>query len=107
MKVIKKIVVPRVSTHWEILGAYLITSDEESDRKYTGDSKYCCTTVLEEWISSSRGVNPKTYTKLLEVISEIPEVAAFAKIIKQCLENEGIYIGMYIVANKIYMDNME
>ena len=96
MKMIKKIIVPRVSIHWEILQAYLfhgITIDETSSKKYEGDSRHCCTALLEEWILSNKGA-PKTYTVLLEVICEIPEVASFAQIIKECLEKEGVFVGM-------------
>ena len=95
MKVIKKIIVPRISTYWEILQAYLmldITTDE-SAKKYNGDSKQCCTALLEDWITSSEG-DPKTYAKLLEILNEIPEVTGYTKIIKECLEKEGVFIGM-------------
>ena len=96
MNMIKKIIIPRISTYWEILQAYLIldiTTADEPDTKYDGDSKQCCTALLEDWISSSKGV-PKTYAKLLEVLNSIPEVTGFTKIIKECLEKEGVFIGM-------------
>ena len=98
MNVIKKIIIPRISTYWEILQAYLmldITSDDESAKKYNGDSKQCCTALLEDWIISSEGFgDPKTYAKLLDILNEIPEVTGYTKIIKECLEKEGVFIGM-------------
>ena len=95
MIVIKKIIIPRISTYWEILQAYLMfdVTTDTLDTKYNGDSKQCCTALLEDWICSSSGV-PKTYAKLLEVLNEIPEVTGFTKIIKECLEKEGVFIGM-------------
>ena len=98
MKIIKKIIVPRISTYWEILKAYImpdITADDEPDKAYTGDPKQCCTALLEDWICSSKGNSRKTYAKLLEILNDIPEVTGFTKIIKQTLENEGILIGKY------------
>ena len=100
MKIIKKIIVPRISTYWEILKAYImpdITADDEPDKTYTGDPKQCCTALLEDWICSSKGHYPKTYAKLLEILNNIPEVTGFTKIIQQSLENEGILIGMYVL----------
>ena len=99
MKMIKKIFVPRISTYWEILQAYLmsdITADDESDKTYTGDPKQCCTALLEDWICSSKGDIPKTYAKLLEILNDIPELTGFTKIIQQSLEKEGILIGTYV-----------
>ena len=94
MNIIKKVIIPRISTYWEILQTYL-SLDDETNRKYSGDSKQCCTALLEHWISSSQGEAPKTYTKLLEVLNEIPELTGFTEIIKQCLEKEGVFIGQY------------
>ena len=91
MIIIKRVIVPRISIHWEILQAYLNLGDET----YNGNSKQCCTALLEDWIYSSKGEAPKTYTKLLEILNKIPELTGFTKIIEQCLENEGVFIGMY------------
>ena len=98
---IKKIVVPRISTYWEILQAYLIIDIEELDKTYAGDPKQCCTALLEDWICSSKGDIPKTYARLLETLNEIPELTGFTKIIQQSLEKEGILIGMcnYVYGN--------
>ena len=99
MRIIKKIIVPRISTCWEILRAYLImdiTAGDEPDKIYTGDPKQCCIAVLEDWICSSKGSFPKTYAKLLEILNDIPELTGFTTIIQQSLEKEGILIGMYV-----------
>ena len=98
MKMIKKIFIPRISTYWEMLQAYLmsdITDDDEPDKLYIGDPKQCCTALLEDWICSSKQDVPKTCAKLLEILNEIPELTGFTKITQQSLENEGIFIGTY------------
>ena len=53
----------------------------------------CCTALLEDWITTDNGVKPKTWEKLIEVLSEISSLAMVAKEIKQCLYQEGVLGG--------------
>ena len=100
MKLLHKLVIPKISAHWEIILAYLqydISFKQELDKKHSRDPRSCCTNLLEDWVSSDRGIGPRTYTTLLEVLYSIPEVADFAQDIKNGLLANGVTIGMYLL----------
>ena len=93
MKLMHKIVIPKVSPYWEKLHAYLeydIITKKEIETKYKGDPQQCCTALLEDWIMSDRRVGPKTYTKLLEVLDEMIEIGSITEQIKNCLVQEKV-----------------
>ena len=50
------------------------------------DQKKCCIDMIENWITSDRGVNPNTWPVLLQAIASIsPELATVANDIKEAL----------------------
>ena len=81
-----KIVIPKIQSEWEYV-AYSMRYDVatvETFKKDYHDSTACCTELLKDWLSSSRGVTPKTWSKLLERIKDIESLkAASEKIEKQ------------------------
>ena len=99
MRLLYKLVIPKISAHWDVVLAnleYELAFKQELDRKYRGNPRECCTALLEDWISSNRGVIPKTFTKLLEVLCTINEIAPFMRDMIEALKKEGIVIGNYI-----------
>ena len=62
-------------------------------RTNRGLPRDCCTELLEDWITTDNGVKPKTWEKLIEVLSEISSLAMVTKEIKQCLHQEGVLEG--------------
>ena len=100
MRLLYKIVIPKISAHWDVVLAsleYDLAFKQELDRKYRGNSRECCTALLEDWISSNRGISPKTFTKLLEVLCKINDVAPFMMDIINGLKTEGIAISKYTI----------
>ena len=98
MRLLYKIVIPKVSAHWDVVLAnleYDLAFKQELDRKYRGNPRECCTALLEDWISSNRGISPKTFTKLLEVLCTINEIAPFMRDIIDGLKTEGIAISKH------------
>ena len=96
MRLLYKIVIPKISAHWDVVLAnleYDLAFKQELDRKYRGNPRECCTALLEDWISSNRGISPKTFTKLLEVLCTINDIAPFMRDIVDSLKREGIAIG--------------
>ena len=96
MRLLYKIVIPKISAHWDVVLAnleYDLAFKQELDRKYRGNPRECCTALLEDWISSNRGISPKTFTKLLEVLCTINDIAPFMRNITDGLKREGIAIG--------------
>ena len=49
----------------------------------------CCKALLEDWLSSDRGVKPKTWKNLLKAIGEVEELQPLLDEIKQGLQSEG------------------
>ena len=99
MRLLYKLIIPKISAHWDVVLAnlqYELAFKQELDRKYRGNPRECCTALLEDWISSNRGVIPKTFTKLLEVLCTINEIAPFMRDMIEALKKEGIVIGNYI-----------
>ena len=104
MRLLYKIVIPKISAHWDVVLAnleYDLAFKQELDRKYRGNPRECCTALLEDWISSNRGISPKTFTKLLEVLCTINDIAPFMRDIIDGLKKEGIATGKHTNTNTI------
>ena len=50
----------------------------------------CCKALLEDWLSSDRGVKPKTWKNLLGAIGEVEELEPVLDEIKKGLKSEGV-----------------
>ena len=96
VKLLHKHVIPRISAEWQTVAAYLeysIAVKNIISRTNKGLPKDCCIELLEDWITTDNGVKPKTWEKLIEVLSEISSLAMVTKEIKQCLYQEGVIGG--------------
>ena len=96
MVLVNKYVIPRISTEWEQVCEHLQYSTAIKNmisRTNKGLPSDCCIALLEDWISTDNGVKPKTWEKLIEVLSQISSLAMVTKQIKQCLSHEGILGG--------------
>lgn len=94
-KLIEGIVLPRVSAHWDTIAAFLeypIPKTKEINVHCRGDPRQCCKMLLEDWFTTSNGVAPKTWEKLVEVLSEISDIAASTVQIKKSLREKGMII---------------
>ena len=95
-KLMHRHVIPRISADWQTIAAYLeysIAMKNIINKANRGLPRDCCTQLLEDWISTDNGVKPKTWEKLIEVLSEISSLAMVTKQIKQCLYQEGVLGG--------------
>ena len=96
MELVGKYVVPRISKEWESLCEHLEYSAALKNiisRTNRGIPRDCCKALLEDWVTTDNGVKPKTWEKLIEVLSEISSLAMVTKQIKQCLYQEGVLGG--------------
>ena len=86
---VNKIVVPLVMAHWEDVAYnslhYDIPTVEGIDAKRKSDPKKCCQELLIDWLSTDRGVGPKTWETLLKQLEEVPELIASVEKIKKQL----------------------
>ena len=88
-----EVVVPNVAAYWDTIAAYLeypIPKTKEIDRHHRGDPKECCRELLQDWFGSKTGVGPKTWNKLVGVLSEISDIAASTVKIRKLLQKEGV-----------------
>jgi len=88
MKLINDIIVPKVSAYWHVLLynlEYDIAFKKELEKKHKGDPRQCCTALFEDWITSSRGISPKNYDKLLKVLDCVPELVGATTEIRKLL----------------------
>ena len=96
MELVSKYIVPHVSEQWETLCEHLQYSTAVKNiisRTSEGSHDKCCTALLRDWVTSDNGMKPKTWEKLIEVLSEISSLAMVTKEIKQCLYQEGVIGG--------------
>ena len=100
MKLLHEHVIPRICAEWETVAAYLgysIPMKKMISRTNRGLPRECCTVLLEDWVTTDNGVKPKTWEKLIEVLSEISSLAMVTKQIKKCLQQEGVLEGTLMI----------
>ena len=51
----------------------------------------CCVELLEDWLSSNRGVSPKSWTRLIGALKEIKSLTATTEKIIEDLEKAGMF----------------
>ena len=90
-----KIVIPKIQADWEEV-AYSMGYDVAAVKTFKvdcHDGKKCCRKLFEDWLDSSHGTTPKTWSKLLERIKEVDSLHTASdniekqltlKFIKQC-----------------------
>jgi len=84
---LNKIVVPHIEAYWDDVAYALhfgIPYVEGVKVKFS-DPKKCCQELLKDWLSTSNGVGPKTYSTLLDKLKEVEELIAVTNDIMQKL----------------------
>ena len=79
MGVLNKIVVSKISANWEDVAYALdfeIHTVEFITSKHYGDPKKCCKELLKNWLITSNGVRPKSWSTLLSKLKDVEELAA-------------------------------
>ena len=100
VKLLHEHVIPRICAEWETVAAYLeysISMKKMISKTNRGLPRECCTALLEDWICTDNGVKPKTWKKLMEVLSEISSLTMVTKQIKKCLHQEGVLEGTLMI----------
>ena len=85
-----KVVIPKIQADWEDV-AYSMNYDISIVRAIKGDFQTAekrCKFLFEDWLSTSRGVTPKTWNKLLERIKDVDSLKQAAEAIEQELKIE-------------------
>ena len=93
MRLLHDIVIPRVAARWSVLADYLeyeLEYKQLIQKKCNSDPLECCVMLLEDWLSSERGVSPKSWRVLIKVLREIKVLTSAAKKIEEDLISTGV-----------------
>ena len=95
MRLLHEIVVPRIAADWSMVADYLEYELEYKRlirEKCRDNPQKCCVELLEDWLTSSRGVSPKSWSKLIEVLREITSLTATTEKIVRDLTAAGVIV---------------
>ena len=98
MRLLHEIVVPRIAADWSIVADYLEYEVEYKriiKERCHHDPERCCVELLEDWLSSDRGVSPKSWSRLIKALRGIKSLTAATEKIIQDLEKAGVVITEY------------
>ena len=93
MRWMRIIVIPKISYCWKTVADYLdypVEKKKEIEKRQHVDPSECCAELMEDWLTSDRGVKPKTWYMLVSVLKEVGELSAAAKSIEDSLVMEGL-----------------
>ena len=97
MRLLHEVVIPRIAADWSIVADYLEYEIEDKQvikEKCQNDPKKCCVELMENWLSSNRGVSPKSWSRLIEALRGIRSLTATTEKIVQDLTNAGVVVTM-------------
>ena len=91
MRCLIKFVIPNVKAHWEDVAYVVLEYDDVSvvkaiERNHQNDVKRCCQELFEDWLTTERGVKPKTWSTLLRQLREVEELTVTIETIKEKLK---------------------
>ena len=95
MRLLHEIVVPRIAADWSMVADYLEYELEykrlirENGRD---NAQRCCVELLEDWLTSNRGVSPKSWSKLIEVLRNIKSLKGTTEKIVEDLATAGVIV---------------
>ena len=95
MRLLHEIVVPRIAADWSIVADYLGYEVEYKrliKENCRDNAQRCCVELLEDWLSSDRGVSPKSWSTLIEALKEIKSITATTEKIIKDLEKAGVFV---------------
>ena len=93
MKWMHKLVIPKIYYCWKTVADlldYPTEKKKEIDERQHGDPSKCCAELMEDWLTSDRGVAPKTWHKLVSVLKEFGDLCSIADRIEQRLKRKGL-----------------
>ena len=83
------IVIPKIQAKWRYV-AYSMRYDRAAIQGFEKDGSNCedcCVKLFEDWLESSRGVTPKTWSKLLERIKAVDSLKTASEDIEKELKS--------------------
>ena len=82
MKELHEFVIPHITPYWKEVADYLeynIAVIKTIKEKFNYNPVKCCDDLLRNWLSTSNGVGPKTWSTLIVTLREIRDLKEVAK----------------------------
>ncbi|XP_065908634.1 uncharacterized protein [Dysidea avara] len=95
MRLLHEVVIPRIAADWSLVADYLEYEVEDKkviQKKHHNDPIECCVELLENWLSSNKGVSPKSWSKLIEVLGQIKSLTSTTEKIIEDLAKAGVFV---------------
>ncbi|XP_065919658.1 uncharacterized protein [Dysidea avara] len=86
MKELHQFVIPHIAAYWREVADYLkytIGVIKTIKEKYNYDPAKCCDELFRNWLCTSNGVEPKTWSTLINTLKDIKDLEEVAKKIEQ------------------------
>ena len=90
MRHLIQFVIPKIKALWEDVAYVLLYDIEEVEgikAHPQNDVKSCCKRLLIDWLSTSHGAHPKTWSTLLENLNTLEELTAVVDDIEKKLQH--------------------
>jgi len=95
MRLLHEVVIPRIAADWSLVADYLEYEVEYKKlikKKCHHDPLECCVELLEDWLSTEKGVSPKSWSKLIEVLKQIKSLTSTIEKIVEDLAKAGVFV---------------
>ena len=93
MEHLVEFVIPKIKANWEdvafILG-YDSTRVDSITTQFHNDAKKCCRSIFIDWLNTSHGPSPKTWSTLLTNLRRLEDLIATVESIEQRLKEPSV-----------------
>ena len=86
MRLLKEFVIPKMAAKWKDVADFLdydLNTIDIIEEQYRNDCEKCSDKLFRDWLSTSHGVEPKTWTTLLMRMKRIQCLAVATSDIEQ------------------------
>lgn len=93
MKHLNNVVIPRIAAHWKKVADELefeVWKIQTIEKKCLKDPEDCCDELLREWLSSGLGLQPKTWSTLINALKEVHQLTAITETIESYIQTVNI-----------------
>ena len=85
MRHLNNLVIPKIAAYWKKVADALefeVWKIKTIEKKYRNDPEDCCDELLREWLSSGLGLQPKTWSTLINALKEVKQLTAITQAIE-------------------------
>ena len=89
MGFLEKFVIPVAAAYWESIAYSVLNYDVPVVDAIRQNHRYvqgCCRELFEDWLTTERGVKPKTWSKLLHQLREVKSLTSVTEAIEENLK---------------------